>query len=190
MSINYFHMIATIQPWIEYCQEGRDMLSSLVFLPVYACFTMSIFHDLENELHVVTLWSHGVPPLSGRRHYRYKSHVECCDHVIFWHVGTLLSYGVPPLSGQKHIQFIFNVPLPLNVSHFLSWPTNAHKSCNTLFLCWAWNPMVYHNWVVRDILGNVAVVVALSFYEVTLWSLIFDDTLVLFHPIPFLSMAS
>ena len=50
--------------------------------------------------------------------------------------------------------------------------------------------MVYHNWVVRDILGNVAVVVALSFYEVTLWSLIFDDILVLFHPILILSMAS
>ena len=50
--------------------------------------------------------------------------------------------------------------------------------------------MVYHNWVVRDILGNVAVVVALSFYEVTLWSLIFDDTLVLFHPFLILSMAS
>ena len=96
------------------------MLSSLVFLPVYACFTMSIFHDLEKELHAVTLWSHGVPPLSGRRHYLYKSHIKCCDHVIFWHVGNLLSYGVPPLSGQKHIQFIFNVPLPLNVSHFLS----------------------------------------------------------------------
>ena len=50
--------------------------------------------------------------------------------------------------------------------------------------------MVWNNWVVRDILGIVAVVVALSFYEVTLWSLIFVYTLVLFHPILILSMAS
>ena len=51
--------------------------------------------------------------------------------------------------------------------------------------------MVFHIWVVRDILGIVAIVDALSFYEVTLWSLIFDEfwfcfTLLLFwtwHPL-------
>ena len=41
--------------------------------------------------------------MSGQRHYLYKSHVLCCDHVIFWHVGTLLHYGVPSLSGQIQV---------------------------------------------------------------------------------------
>ena len=108
----------------------------LMYSHIHVWWLFSHVHDLVPELYVVTLWFHGVPPLSGHRHYLYKSHVLCCDHVLFWHVGTLLSYSVPPLSGQKHIidqyppspehEPLFIMPYKCTPWHF--------RVCFTLFL--------------------------------------------------------
>ena len=115
------------------------------------------------ELYVVTLWSNGVPPLSGKRHTYtdpmwnlvtmwYFGMLWPCDPMVYrpWVVKNTFNVQYPPSPETKPLLIIYSAP-QLRIS--LVTPPWHFRVCFTIFLFWALHRMVYHTWVVRDILG-------------------------------------
>ena len=99
--------------------------------------------------------------------------LACWDPVTLWCTTfewseTCHRFYIPPSPEHEPLQMhICHVPPPWHL-----WVILPYSHFRPGIQCIA---MVFHIWVVRDILGIVAIVDALSFYEVTLWSLIFDE---------------
>ena len=129
---------------------------------VYLCYVHCQWFGTY-ELYVVTLWSNGVPPLSGQRHTYtdpmwnlvtmwYFGMLWPCDPMVYcpWVVKNTFNVQYPPSPETKPLLIIYSAP-QLRIS--LVTPPWHFRVCFTIFLFWALHRMVYHTWVVRDILG-------------------------------------